>query len=237
MRFIIRILLVILVVIIFVTVLVKNRTDLLRHQVAEDHLVASVFCNVFLELYQFSGYDCGDAIDNFSKSGYYPFRSAPTTMYHERLKITTIRRGNGIRRNIVFLGKDKLRTSLLFAYDETIVQQTHRRMASYLVGVTSRKVMVQKIRNELINKLPNGGNLVENDIPLITLKGDLPINDTELTQYIDWLKHVEGDTQLLDGWGHPYEFSISNNMVGCRSAGKDGKFRTNDDIVETRRIK
>ena len=57
-----------------------------------------------------------------------------------------------------------------------------------------------------------------------------PGNRNELDQYIKFLEEVNQGS-LYDSWGSLFKFSISNNITFIRSAGKDKKFNTGDDIV------
>jgi len=49
--------------------------------------------------------------------------------------------------------------------------------------------------------------------------------------YIHWLELIEGESPLLDRWGKPFRFRVSQDFLIGMSAGADREFGTTDDIV------
>jgi hypothetical protein len=62
---------------------------------------------------------------------------------------------------------------------------------------------------------------------------DLPRNAAELSEYINFLKTIEGVDELKDPWGAPLHFTIRHNKLICSSAGEDKVFDTKDDIASS----
>ena len=49
-----------------------------------------------------------------------------------------------------------------------------------------------------------------------------------------YLSRHESDAQgfLIDAYGRPFRIKISGNAIEVRSAGKDGEFETDDDVLD-----
>jgi hypothetical protein len=69
----------------------------------------------------------------------------------------------------------------------------------------------------------------------------LPKTDDELADYRNWLTELIGPCyRFCDGWGHKIVLELGSGTTGpilsARSAGPDGKWRTDDDIVLQRNV-
>jgi hypothetical protein len=106
----------------------------------------------------------------------------------------------------------------------------------YLSGERNRLKEVSKIRNDCLSyHIPYVTQMERQSgikkLPVPNPKWDLPRNQSELAEYVQFLKTIEGVGQLCDSWGRPLSFSIMNRKLTCVSAGVDGKFGTKDDIL------
>lgn len=79
-----------------------------------------------------------------------------------------------------------------------------------------------------------------NTVPSIAF--DRPATDTQIHEYWRWLTKMVGSTnRFRDGWGHQVKLVIdmkfSPPILIASSAGPDGKWNTNDDMILRRNTK
>lgn len=128
---------------------------------------------------------------------------------------------------------------------EATEKRTQRLLNFYLSGVRGIWNVVNSIRQHFLErhreavKISKGTCTLQwQDRPLPIaprLKDDLPTNESELREYVQWLSHKVVGGPLSDGWGRPIAVSLKQGYLSVRSAGEDGQLYTNDDIVVRRR--
>lgn len=124
---------------------------------------------------------------------------------------------------------------------EAAEKRTQRLLNFYLSGARGILDVVSNIRQHFLElhrkavKVSRGTCILQwQDRPLPVaprLKDDLPTNESELREYVQWLSHKVVGGALSDGWGRP----IAVSFLSVRSAGEDGQLYTDDDIVVRRR--
>lgn len=199
--------------------------------VSRDYDTAGKFSMILTELQDSSGYDVGNNLDDLMKSAYYPYRINSTGFFSNPISIRLVESEGVKHRELTILGKYKHESKFVMDLCESPDTITRLRLHSYLMGVNKRSDWIQYIHSEFFRYLHHETYQRRNN-QLMKPEFDLPRNNQQLKQYIDWVKYVEGSDTLCDGWGRPLLFAVKNNTIICRSSGPNGIFDDKDDIVE-----
>lgn len=193
-------------------------------------------------VYQETGFFIASDTD-FYKSSFYPFADNISRITHNHLEYYCYKTINGI----VLKGKihhngnvSNIRVSGV-GQSVDLYKETVNRMNFYLLGVKGQSNLIKDVREDFITSVmhdsPEFANMHSirfKDFMTPNIKGDLPENEWEVQQYNEWTMKNMSVFFITDAWNHNIRIELGSKYIKCVSAGSDGVFNTNDDIVVKR---